>query len=146
MAKQQFVAMNTSMPPTAETRHLGAAKRAKTIRAQQKGRRTKRAQGKRAQSNKGAEQKGRKGAEQKGRRTKRTQNKKGARSRCCVTVTFKVVISSDNRVLSQSFFFFFCRNIIHSLRLHCLKYVSIKSLKTEESYNTKLGFCVLNHI
>ena len=101
-----------------DPRHLGAAKRARTIRAQQKGRRTKRAQGKRA------------------------QNKKGARSRCCVTVTFKVVISSDNRVLSQSFFFFFffffCRNIIPSLRLHCLKYVSIKSLKTEESYNTKL--------
>ena len=91
--------------------------------------RTIRAQGKRAQS--------KKGAEQKGRRTKRAQNKKGARSQCCVTVTFKVVISSDNRVLSQSFFFF-CRNIIHSLRLHCLKYVSIKSLKTEESYNTKL--------
>ena len=109
-----------------ETRHLGAAKR-----AQQKGRRTKRAQGKRAKS--------KKGAEQKGRRKKRAQNKKGARSQCCVTVTFKVVISSDNRVLSQSFFFFFfCRNIIHSLRLHCLKYVSIKSLKTEESYNTKL--------
>ena len=38
-----------------ETRHLGAAKRARTIRAQQKGRRTKRAQNK-----KGAEQKGRK--------------------------------------------------------------------------------------
>ena len=116
-----------------ETRHLGAAKRALTIRAQQKGRRTKRAQGKRAKS--------KKGAEQKGRRAKRAQNKKGARSRCCVTVTFKVVISSDNRVLSQSFFFFFfffCRNIIPSLRLHCLKYVSIKSLKTEESYNTKL--------
>ena len=99
-----------------ETRHLGAAKRARTIRAQQKGRR------------------------EKGHRAKRAQNKKGARSRCCVTVTFKVVISSDNRVLSQSFFFFFffCRNIIPSLRLHCLKYVSIKSLKTEESYNTKL--------
>ena len=80
-----------------ETRHLGAAKRARTIRAQQKGRRTKRAQGKRAQN--------KKGAEQKGRRAKRAQNKKGARSRCCVTVTFKVVISSDNRVLSQSFFF-----------------------------------------
>ena len=109
-----------------ETRHLGAAKRARTIRAQQKGRRTKRAQNK-------------KGAEQKGRRAKRAKSKKGARSRCCVTVTFKVVISSDNRVLSQSFFFFFfCRNIIHSLRLHCLKYVSIKSLKTEECYNTKL--------
>ena len=71
-----------------ETRHLGAAKRARTIRAQNK---------------KGA---GKKGAEQKGRRAKRTQNKKGARSRCCVTITFKVVISSDNRVLSQSFFFF----------------------------------------
>ena len=99
-----------------ETRHLGAAKRAQ-----------------------GAEQKdaGKKAAEQKGRRAKIAQNKKRARSRCCVTVTFKVVISSDNRVLSQSFFFF-CRNIIHSLRLHCLKYVSIKSLKTEESYNTKL--------
>ena len=110
-----------------ETRHLGAAKRARTIRAQQKGRRTKRAQGKRAQN--------KKGAEQKARRAKRAQNKEGARSRCCVTVTFKVVISSDNRVLSQSFFFF-CRNIIHSLRLHCLKYVSIKSLKTEESYNS----------
>ena len=54
-------------------------------------------------------QKGRnkKGAEQKGRRAKRAQSKKGAKSRCCVTVTFKVVISSDNRVLSQSFFFFF---------------------------------------
>ena len=90
---------------------------------------------KRAQNKKGA---GKKGAEQKGRRAKRAQNKKGARSRCCVTVTFKVVISSDNRVLSQSFFFFFCRNIIHSLRLHCLKYVSIKSLKTEESYNAQL--------
>ena len=97
-------------------------------KAQQKVRRTKRAQGKRAKS--------KKGKEQKDRRAKRPQNKKGARSRCCVTVTFKVVISSDNRVLSQSFFF--CRNIIHSLRLHCLKYVSIKSLKTEESYNTKL--------
>ena len=88
----------------------GADNKGATIRAQQKGRRTKR-----AQSNKGAEQKGRrakraqnkKGAKQKGRKTKRTQNKKGARSRCCVTVTFKVVISSDNRVLSQSFFFFF---------------------------------------
>ena len=113
-----------------ETRHLGAAKRARTIRAQQKGRRTKRALGKRAQS--------KKGAEQKGRRAKRAENKKGARSRCYVTVTFKVVISSDNRVLSQSFFFFFCRTIIYSLRLHCFKYVSIKSLKTEESYNTKL--------
>ena len=91
---------------------------------------------KRAQNKKGA---GKKGAEQKGRRAKRAQNKKGARSRCCVTVTFKVVISSDNRVLSQSFFFFFiCRNIIHSLRLHCLKYGSIKGFKTEESYNTKL--------
>ena len=107
---------------------------------------TKRAQNKKGAGKKGAEQKGRrakraqskKGAEQKGRRTKRTQNKKGVRSRYCVTVTLKVVISSDNRVLSQSFFFFFCRNIIHSLRLHCLKYVSIKSLKTEESYNTKL--------
>ena len=120
-------------PHDIETRHLGAAKRARTIRAQQKGRRTKRAKSK-------------KGEEQKGLRTKRAQNKKGARSRCSVTVTFKVVISSDNRVLSQSFFFFFCRNIIHSLRLHCLKYVSIKSLKTEESYNTKLRFCVLNHI
>ena len=100
--------------------------------------------------NKGAEQKGlrekgrrakraqnKKGSEQKGLRTKKAQNKKGARSRCYVTVTFKVVISSDNRVLSQSFFFF-CRNIIHSLRLHCLKYVSIKCLKTEEIYNTKL--------
>ena len=71
--------------------------------------------------NKGATKRvqNKKGAEQKGRRTKRVQSKKGARSRCCVTVTFKVVISSDNRVLSQ-FFFFFCRNIIHSLRLHCL--------------------------
>ena len=49
-----------------ETRHLGAAKRAKTIRAQQKGRRTKRAQGKRAKS--------KKGAEQKGRRTKRARD------------------------------------------------------------------------
>ena len=49
-----------------ETRHLGAAKRARTIRAQQKGRRTKRAQGKRAQN--------KKGAEQKGRRTKRAQD------------------------------------------------------------------------
>ena len=76
-----------------DPRHLGAAKRAKTIRAQHKGLRTKRAQGK-------------KGAEQKGRRAKRAQNKKGTRSRCCVTLTFKVVISSDNRVLSQSFFFF----------------------------------------
>ena len=110
---------------SSDPRHLGAAER-----AQQKGRRTKRAQGKRVQS--------KKGAEQKGRRTKKAQNKKGTRSRCCVTVTFKVVISSDNCVLSQSFFFFFCRNIIHSLHLHCLKYVSIKSLKTEESYNTKL--------
>ena len=70
-----------------DPRHLGAAKRARTVRAQNK---------------KGA---GKKGAEQKGRRAKRAQNKKGARSRCCVTVTFKVVISSDNRVLSQSFFF-----------------------------------------
>ena len=42
-----------------ETRHLGAAKRARTIRAQQKGHRTKRAKGKRSQSKKGAEQKGR---------------------------------------------------------------------------------------
>ena len=122
-----------TLPFIADPRHLGAAKRARTIRAQQKGHKTKRTQGKRA--------KNKKGAEQKGRRTKRAQNKKGARSRCCITVAFKVVISSDNRVLSQSFFFFlllFCRNIIHSLRLHCLKYVSIKSLKTEESYNTKL--------
>ena len=59
---------------------------------------------KRPPNKKGA---GKKGAEQKWRRAKRAQNKKGARSRCCVTVTFKVVISSDNRVLSQSFFFFF---------------------------------------
>ena len=97
--------------------------------------------GKKGADNKGATKraKNKKGAQQKGHRTKRAQNKKRASSRCCVTVTFKVVISSDNRVLSQSFFFFFfCRNIIHSLRLHCLKYVSIKSLKTEESYNTKL--------
>ena len=72
-----------------ETRHLGVAKRARTIRSQ----------GKRAQS--------KKDAEQKERRAKRAQNKKGARSRCCVTITFKVVISSDNRVLSQFFFFFF---------------------------------------
>ena len=70
------------------------------IWARQKGLRTKRAQNK-------------KGAEQKGHRTKRAQNKKGergARSRCCVTVTFKVVISSDNRVLSQSFFFFLLKH------------------------------------
>ena len=71
-----------------ETRHLGAAKRARTIRAQQKGRRTKRAQGKRAQSKKGAEQKGRE-----------------------ITMLRHRYIqgrnSSDNRVLSQSFFFFF---------------------------------------
>ena len=103
-------------------------KRADNKGAEQKGHRKKGRRAKRAQS--------KKGAEQKGRRTKRAQNKKDARSQCCVTITFKVVISSDNRVLSQSFFF--CRNIIHSLRLHCLKYVSIKSLKTEESYNTKL--------
>ena len=108
-----------------EKRHLGVAKRARTIRAQQKERRTKRAQGKRAQ---GKRAQSKKGAEQKGRRTKRVQNKKGVRSRCCVSVTFKVVISSDNCVLNL---FFFCRNIIHSLRLYCLKYVSIKSLKTE---------------
>ena len=42
-----------------DPQHLGAAKRARTIRAQQKVRRTKRAQGKRTQSKKGAEQKGR---------------------------------------------------------------------------------------
>ena len=77
-----------------DPRYLGVAKRMPTIRAQQKGRKTKRAQSK-------------KGAEQKGRRAKKAQNKKGARSQCCVTVTFKVIISSDNRVLSQSFFFFF---------------------------------------
>ena len=47
----------SKMYKISETRHLGAAKRARTIRAQQKGRRTKRAQGKRAQSKKGAEQK-----------------------------------------------------------------------------------------
>ena len=94
--------------------------------------------GKKGADNKGATKRARTiRAQQKGRRAKRAHNKKGLRSRCCVTVTFKVVISSDNRVLSQSFFFF-CRNIIHSLRLHCLKYVSMKSLKTEESYNTKL--------
>ena len=58
------------MAKNGDPRHLGAAKRARTIRAQQKGRRTKRAQGKRAQS--------KKGAEQKGRRAKRAQNKKGA--------------------------------------------------------------------
>ena len=52
-----------------DPRHLGAAKRSRTIRAQQKGRRTKRAQGKRAQS--------KKGAKQKGRRAKRAQSKKG---------------------------------------------------------------------
>ena len=139
------------MPPI-DPRHLGADNKSATKRAQGKGVQSKKGaeqkghRAKRAQSKKGSEQKGlrakraknKKGAEQKGRRTKRVQNKKGARSRCCVTVTFKVVISSDNRVLSQSFFFFFCRNIIHSLRLHCLKYVSIKNLKTEESYNTKL--------
>ena len=60
---------------------------------------TKREKNKKAQS--------KKGQEQKGHRAKRAQNKKGSRSRCCVTVTYKVVIPSDNRVLSQSFFFFF---------------------------------------
>ena len=44
-----------------DPRHLGAAKRARTIRAQQKGRRTKRAKNK-------------KGQEQKGRRTKRARD------------------------------------------------------------------------
>ena len=81
-----------------DPQHLGAAKRARTIRAQQKRRREKGRIAKRAQS--------KKGAEQKGRRAERAQSKKGARSRCCITVTFMVVISSDNRVLSQSFFFF----------------------------------------
>ena len=111
-----------------ETRHLGADNKGET---------------KSAKNKKGS---GKKGTEQKGRRAKRAQNRKGARSRYCVTVTFKVVISSDNCCVSQSFFLIFCRNIIHSLRLHCLKYVSIKSLKMKESYNTKLGFCKLNHI
>ena len=59
--------------------------------------------GKKGADNKGTEQKG---PREKGQRAKRAKNNKGARSRCCVTVTFKVVISSDNRVLSQSFFFF----------------------------------------
>ena len=64
-----------------ETRHLGVAKRAWTIRAQQKGRITKR-----PQSKKGAEQKRRRakwaqskmGKEQNGQRAKCAQSKKGA--------------------------------------------------------------------
>ena len=71
--------------------------------------------GKKCADNKGAEQNG---CREKGRRAKWAQSKKGARSRCCVTVTFKVVISCDNRVF---FCFFFCRNIIHSLRLPLAK-------------------------
>ena len=42
-----------------ETRHLGAAKRSRTIRPQQKGHRAKSLRTKRAQSKKGSEQKGR---------------------------------------------------------------------------------------
>ena len=50
--------MNIVIHKKYDPRHLGAAKRARTIRAQQKKRRTKRAQEKRAQSKKDAEQKG----------------------------------------------------------------------------------------
>ena len=67
----------------AETRHLGADNKGAT---------------KRTQNKKGA---GKKGAEQKGRRAKRARDHDVASP----LLTFKVVISSDNRVLSQSFFF-----------------------------------------
>ena len=102
--------------------------------------------GKKGADNKSAEQKGRreKGTEQKGTEQKCTEQKlcrtKRARDHDVASplhsrLSFLPIIVFS---LNLFFFFFFCRNIIHSLRLHCLKYVSIKSLKTEESYNTKL--------